>query len=189
METGGTWFTKTEFDGIREEYQRRKSTNYKNGGITLPQTQFVGPGNRVVDSNNKSNFNSLPDNCLDWVALEHDVDYHNAGHTDKTQLYQVAELDKKAIDTAWRECRISQPLGTSILASGLGIKQHFEDFAETVSWPFGKNKAVYPPTTTNTKEIDWFNKTLSRRRGSLTGNGFSISWPPSSTTSKLELFK
>lgn len=100
--------------------------NYKNGGITLPQTQFVGPGNRVVDENNKSNFNSLRDNCLDWVALEHDVNYHNAGSTASTQLHEKAELDDKAIGDGWKECFGSQPIATSVLASGLSIKKHFE---------------------------------------------------------------
>eukprot|EP00102_Acyrthosiphon_pisum_P026128 XP_016663338.1 PREDICTED: uncharacterized protein LOC103310565 [Acyrthosiphon pisum] len=169
MELAGTYITQVEFDAIREEHQTRKYANYKNGGITLPQTQFVGPGNRVVDKDNKSNFNQLPDNCLDWTALEHDVDYHNAGNTGSTQLHEIAALDNKAIDAAWRECLSSQPLGTSILASGLNVKQHFEHLAETISWPFGKNQAVYPPSTSNTQHIDWFDKKLSRHRGTLEG--------------------
>jgi len=53
-----------EIDSILNEKNKTK-TNFKNGGITLPNTQFVGPGNRVVDKNNQSNFNSLPDNYLD----------------------------------------------------------------------------------------------------------------------------
>lgn len=161
-----------------EDEQRRKGMNYKNGGITLPGTQFAGPGNRVVDENNKSNFNSLPDNCLDWIALEHDVDYHNAGNTGETDLYKIEQLDNKVIDNGWRECRLSQPLSTSVLASGLSIKQHFEQLAETASLPFGKNKAIYPPIEKK-QHINWFDQVKSRRRN-LTGEyGFSLLKPSS----------
>lgn len=153
----------------------------------MPQTQFVEPGNRVVDENNKSNFNSLPDNCLDWIALEYDVNYHNAGSTANTKLYEIASLDDKAITEGWNECFGIQSIAKFVLASGLSIKKHLETFVEPASWLFGKNNAIYPRQTPNAKPINWFNKKLSRHRGTLTGNnGFSILRAPSSTTSKLK---
>jgi len=183
MELAAGLMTNQQMNDVIEESNQRKSMNYKNGGITLPQTQFVGPGNNVVDENNKSNFNSLPDNCLDWIALEHDVDYHNVGNTDNRQLYNIENLDNKAIDNAWRECFAKQPIATSVLAAGLKLKQHAEVLAETASWPFGKNNAVYPPSTTNKKEIDWFTKVKSRRRNNTGEHAFSVFRSSSSITS------
>lgn len=164
MELAAGMLSGVQIQQMIEENEQRKRMDYKNGGITLPQTQFVGPGNRVVDSDNKSNFNSLPDNCLDWIALEHDVDYHNIGSTGNTDIQNVEKLDNKAIDNAWRECTLSQPISTAVLVGGLKTKQHVENLAENVSWPFGKNKSLYPRVNTNTKEIDWFNKKLNRRK-------------------------
>lgn len=129
MELAAGMLSGVQIQQMIEENEQRKRMDYKNGGITLPQTQFVGPGNRVVDSDNKSNFNSLTDNCLDWVALEHDVDYHNIGSTDNTQIPNVEKLDNKAIDNAWRECKLSQPISTAVLVRGLKTKQHIEDLA------------------------------------------------------------
>lgn len=116
MELGGTYVSQQEYDNIRNN---KPKTNYKNGGITLPNTHFFGSGNRAFDLNNKSNFNNLPDNCLDWLALEHDAAYHNLGGSGKTKLYDVEMTDNIAIDNAWRECKEAQPVGTAVLIGGL----------------------------------------------------------------------
>lgn len=147
----------------------------------MPNTQFVGPGNRVVDENNHSNFNSLLNNCLDWVALEHDVAYHNLSESGNTKLYQVEVEDDKAIDNAWRECRTQQPVGTAVLIGGLKTKQHFERLAESISWPFGNNNAIYPRPISNIQHINWFDQMKSRRR-ILGKYGFSIFRALSSNT-------
>jgi len=52
MELAGTFVHLDYFEKVRKEKEQRSRMNYKNDGVTLPQTQFVGPGNRVVDENN-----------------------------------------------------------------------------------------------------------------------------------------
>lgn len=172
MELASSVLRNIQIDEIIQRKERRERTNYKNGGITLPDTQFVGPGNRVVDKDNKSNFNSLPDNCLDWIALEHDVDYHNNGNNGNTDIQTISTLDDKAIDNAFKECKWKQLVATAVLAGFLKAKQHFENLAESITWPFGKNKAIYPPPTSNTEHINWFDKNLSRRRNTTGEHGF-----------------
>ncbi|KAL4135351.1 hypothetical protein QTP88_006966 [Uroleucon formosanum] len=105
----------------------------------------------------------------DWIALEYDVNYHNAGSTANTKLYEIASLDDKAITEGWNECFGIQSIAKFVLASGLSIKKHLETFVEPASWLFGKNNAIYPRQTPNAKPINWFNKKLSRHRGTLTG--------------------
>lgn len=147
----------------------KKENKYKgNGGITLPGTNFVGPGNNLVDDEGKSNFTRLPDHCVDWVAMEHDVDYYNANATKKNQIHEIQQLDDKAIDQAWKECLSSQQFTTRALAAGLQAKQHLEILAEQAVYPFGSNEAVYPGAAVKSKEpIPWFTKTLSRRRNNV----------------------
>jgi len=155
-------------------------TNYKNSGITLPKTQFVGPGNRVVDDKGKSNFNSLPDNCADWIALEHDVDYHNAGDDNTRSIPYIMSLDNKAMTNAIKECMAQQPITTSILVGGLKAKQQIENYTESVSWPFGNNNSIYPRPDENGSHINWFDP-HQRKLGQLQGEyEISIFGPTSS---------
>lgn len=147
------------------EYFEHQNKYKGNKGITLPGTNFVGPGNNLVDKDGKANFTRLPDHCADWVAMEHDVDYYNANAQKTNQIHQIQQIDEKAINQAWRECETSQPITTRALVAGLQAKNHFELLAEQAVYPFGSNEAVYPGTSnTSTKPITWFSKSHSRRR-------------------------
>jgi hypothetical protein len=159
-----------------------ETNKYKgNGGITLPGTNFVGPGNKLVDSNGKANFNRLPDHCADWVAMEHDADYYNASITHRNQINEIEKIDNKAIQTAWKECLSNQPFTTAALVAGLKAKNHMELLAEQSVYPFGSNEAVYPgSTSTASSPITWFTKAKSRRRFEVGKHDFSISRTPTS---------
>lgn len=138
---------------------------YNNEGITLPDHGFVGPGNNVVDKKtNLSNFNQLPDNCTDWNALEHDVNYHNLGISGRPSLSAVNKIDNIAIDNVLSECTLVEPMASKIMVGGLKLKQHLEELAEAAVYPLGSNAAVYPRENSGAKEIDWFSKGKSRRR-------------------------
>lgn len=138
---------------------------YNNGGVTIMDHGFMGPGNQVVDKKtNLSNFKQLPDKCTDWAALEHDVDYHNLGINGRPSISDVSKIDNKAIDKMITECSKNQPWATKIMVGGLQMKQHIEELAEAAVYPFGSNSAVYPRANANGSEIDWFTKSKSRRR-------------------------
>jgi len=165
-----------------EIFESRKNNNkYKgNGGITLPGTNFVGPGNNLVDNNGKSNFTRLPDHCADWVAMENDADYYNASVTNKNQIHDIENIDNKAINMAWNECLSTQPIITRALVAGLQAKQHLELLAEQSVYPFGSNNAVYPGSSDSVQTITWFNKSNSRRRNSVGKHAFSLLWTSTS---------
>lgn len=138
--------------------------DYNNGGITWFKHGFMGPGNNVVDKNNKANFKQLPDKCTDWAALEHDVNYHNISLNGRPQINKVAAVDNIAIDTVNKKCASIQPYASKVLEVGLSAKQHFEELAEAAVFPFGSNTAVYPRSNEGAKEVDWFTKAKSRRK-------------------------
>ena len=149
------------------ESDKTKEENYYggNGGITFPGTNFVGPGNKLVDDKGQANFTRLPDHCADWVAMEHDADYYNANITNHNQIHEIEKIDDKAIKAAWKECFSNQLLTTAALVAGLKAKNHMEILAEQSVFPFGSNEAVYPGSSSTTgKPITWFSKSLSRRR-------------------------
>lgn len=156
-----------------------------NGGITLPEHYFVGPGNRLVDDNGNANFNALPTKCLDWVAMEHDANYYNRTQSGNTHMALIQRDDDYAIDTAIKECFHDQPLATSILVGGLKTKQHFEELAEGAA-PVSKHRAVYPrplgDSETPKPLLPWFTVPLKRRRPSVGKHAFSLFRPPTSST-------
>lgn len=163
-----------EYLGTLSESERQKKLEDKkiadNGGITLPGYQFVGPGNRVVNDKGSSSFNALPRHCVDWQALEHDVNYHNASVSDKRNIYDVAALDDVAIDNTLKECLVSEPLESAILVGGLKAKQVLEEsYQNSVGFVFG-DKAVYPTSSSSTKTpINWFSEAKSRNKNHVTG--------------------
>lgn len=141
-------------------------TLYDNGGITLPGTQFVGPGNKVIDDKGRSNFNALPNNCIDFVALEHDVAYHNATVTGKTDTASINKLDDKAINDALHECYSTQKFETLALVAGLKTKQHLESTWDNARGVFSSSQAVYPGGRTDAPIIPWF-QPKSRRKNAV----------------------
>lgn len=147
---------------------------YDNGGITWKDHGFMGPGNKVVDKENKSNFKQLPDKCTDWVALEHDVNYHNLSLNGRPNINDVADVDNRAIKSANAECASNQPWSTKVLSVGLSAKQHFEELAEAAVYPFGSNTAVYPRSNQGAKEITWFNKSNKRKKDNSSEYAFSL---------------
>jgi len=68
-----------------------------NGGITWLGSDFTGPGNRVVNSNNKFNAINLPQTNQDWITLEHDVEYNNISTQEDIDITDVRKSDLKAI--------------------------------------------------------------------------------------------
>lgn len=147
---------------------------YNNSGITWYKHGFMGPGNKVVDKDNKANFKQLPDKCTDWAALEHDVAYHNISLNGRPTISEVATLDNKAIDNVKKECSADSPYSSKVLEVGLLTKQHIEELAEAAVYPFGSNKALYPRANTDGKEIDWFTKKKSRRKELSSKNAISL---------------
>ncbi|VVC39033.1 Chitin binding domain [Cinara cedri] len=93
----------------------------------------------------------------DWVASEHDVDYHNASVTGQRNINDIASLDDKAINNTVKECLSKDPLESSFLIGGLTGKQALENtYNQTVGFVFG-DKAVYPTSSSTSKStIDWF---------------------------------
>ncbi|KAE9523853.1 hypothetical protein AGLY_015741 [Aphis glycines] len=157
---------------VQEQTTNKQQNSYKgNGGVTFPGTNFIRPGNKLVDDNGNANFNRLPDHCADWVAMEHDADYYNATVTNHNQIHEIEKIDDKAIDAAWNECFANQPVTTAALVAGLKTKNHMETLAEQAVFPFGSNEAVYPGTSsTQGKPITWFTKSNSRRRAEVEFN-------------------
>lgn len=80
-----------------------KKSEKGNYGLTWPNHEFMGPGNNLVDKEGKSNFKQLPKNCVDWHAMEHDVDYYNASMTN-TDVANIENIDNKAINNTLGEC-------------------------------------------------------------------------------------
>lgn len=155
---------------IDETYHGAKNT----GGITWSGSQFTGPGNKLVDSEGKSNFTELPKTPLDWVTLEHDVDYYNVTNPTKDKIW---ELDKKAILSSWD---IKDPYyGAAATITGLVAKNILERTDEAIT---GDPFAVYPkPKATEAKPITWFNKHESIKKRKYN----AVSGPSSATTTKL----
>nr|QVW56828.1 MAG: putative structural protein [Cecropis daurica parvoviridae sp.] len=147
---------------------------YDNSGITWYKHGFMGPGNKVVDKNNKANFKQLPDKCTDWAALEHDVAYHNISLNREPNIHEVATLDNQAIDNVRKECSADSPYSSKVLEVGLLTKQHIEELAEAAVYPFGSNKALYPRENTNGQPIDWFTKGKNRRKDLSSKHAFSL---------------
>nr|QVW56783.1 MAG: putative structural protein [Phylloscopus schwarzi parvoviridae sp.] len=160
---------------IDNEYLGAKNTD----GWTWPGSQFTGPGNRLVNENGKSNFTELPKTPLDWITMEHDVDYYNATNTNKNDIW---EMDKKAIKAAWD---VNDPYyGAAATIAGLVIKNIAERTDEAIT---GDPYAIYPKVKSVDKvEIPWFKKHQSIRRKELSEYyAFSLSGSSSTTTTKL----
>lgn len=148
--------TQEELQLARQNYPGAHDT----GGLTWFGSQFTGPGNKLVDPvTHKGNFTELPKTPLDWVTMEHDVDYYNM--TTPT-IGKVWEADKKAIENAaglpdaWD--------GSSVTVAGLLGKNVVERTVESIT---GSNTPIYPRANTSGHHVDWFDKVLSRRRPSL----------------------
>lgn len=137
---------------IDETYKGAKNT----GGITWNGSQFTGPGNRLVDEQGKSNFTELPKTPLDWITLEHDVDYYNAANPTKDDVWN---MDKKAILSSWDT---KDPYyGAAATIVGLVAKNIAERTDEAIT---GNPFALYPNKKENDHQITWFKKHESIRR-------------------------
>jgi len=127
-----------------------------NGGITWFGSDFTGPGNKVADNNNKFNAVHLPQTIQDWVTLEHDVEYHNLSAQPEIDIDEVRKSDFKAIansNNRWTNDKYFGDLATQV---GLILKRTFEDSIHT---------NLYPQPVEGAKEITWFSKPLSRKKG------------------------
>ncbi|ACI01076.1 putative structural protein [Dysaphis plantaginea densovirus] len=155
---------------IDKEYAGAKNT----GGLTWPGSQFTGPGNRLVDENNKSNFTELPKTDLDWVTMEHDVDYFNAANPTKDKVW---EMDKKAIKAAWD---VNDPYyGAAATIVGLVAKNIAERTDEAIT---GDPFAIYPQSKKSSYEIPWFKPRPQIRKKELREyHASSLSRSPSTT--------
>lgn len=139
---------------FKQDYAGSRDT----GGLTWFGSQFTGPGNKLVDADTKkSNFTELPKTPLDWVTLEHDVDYYN----EKTPtINSIWNIDKKAIKNAYGV--IDPYYGAEATIVGLGLKNVVERTLESVT---GSSTPLYPDAQTSGYHIPWFDvkKNISRR--------------------------
>ena len=165
----------------RQKQQKEIDQNYhgaKNtGGLTWTGSQFTGPGNKLADEKGKSNFTELPKTPLDWVTMEHDVDYYNAANPTKNKVW---EMDKKAIMAAWDT---SDPYyGAAATIVGLVAKNIAERTDEAIT---GNPFALYPGNKENNVHLNWFDTHQSISKKELREYEFSLSGSSSTTKTQL----
>ncbi|XP_050527350.1 uncharacterized protein LOC126897642 [Daktulosphaira vitifoliae] len=142
--------------GTYRDYINKQNTG-KNGGLTWIGHDFSGPGNKVANENNKFIAESLPTNEIDWIALEHDVQYHNAG---TGNIEEIGNYDLRAAERALN-AKNSNFGGKYATSLGLYAKHFLERTWQGIS---GSSKALYPNSKKPDIPIDWFTTAKNRRK-------------------------
>lgn len=136
-----------------QEYEGTKNT----GGITWFGSQFTGPNNKLIDPiTHKANFNELPKTPVDWVTMQHDVDYYNEKNP---SVDNVWELDKRAIENCFGLPDVYE--GGTAVAVELLVKNALERTVQSIT---GSDRALYPAANDGSYHIPWFDKRKISRK-------------------------
>ncbi|XP_050530609.1 uncharacterized protein LOC126899605 [Daktulosphaira vitifoliae] len=142
--------------GTYRDYINKQNTG-KNGGLTWLGHDFSGPGNKVANEKNQFIAESLPTNEVDWIALEHDVQYHNAGSGN------IDEIGNYDLQAAERSLNVKNSNFGGKYATAFGLYgKHFLE--RTLQGITGNSQAIYPNSEKPSKPIEWFTEAKKRRK-------------------------